>query len=217
MKSLQNHREIIPKLSRIHFETNVKLPRTYCTSDLNVIPFRYAFKQVRVLHQRYLFVVSHHCITLLCHFFVSFHCINFFVSPTENRIQTIATGKNACWRNSVLPFPLRQPFYSACRPANIPSHCSRRNLPFALCLHKLPYPPNQQKRTSPRPISIGQLNALPRLHLRPINLVVYKGPYWLKAMGNLVLRAASRLDAFSVYPFQIWLRCHGVGRQQLHQ
>ena len=37
-----------------------------------------------------------------------------------------------------------------------------------------------QQRTSPRPISIGQLNVLPRLHLRPINLVVYKGSYQLK-------------------------------------
>jgi hypothetical protein len=27
-----------------------------------------------------------------------------------------------------------------------------------------------------RPISTGRLNALPRLHLRPINLIVYKGP-----------------------------------------
>ena len=27
-----------------------------------------------------------------------------------------------------------------------------------------------------RAISIGQLNALPRLHLRPINVVVFDGP-----------------------------------------
>ena len=30
---------------------------------------------------------------------------------------------------------------------------------------------------SPRPISTGQLNTLLRLHLRPINLVFYQGPY----------------------------------------
>jgi hypothetical protein len=30
---------------------------------------------------------------------------------------------------------------------------------------------------SPRPISTGRLNALLRLHLRPINLVIYQGPY----------------------------------------
>ena len=35
--------------------------------------------------------------------------------------------------------------------------------------------------------------------------------------GYLILRGASRLDAFSVYPFQTWLLCHAVGRQQIHQ
>jgi hypothetical protein len=50
---------------------------------------------------------------------------------------------------------------------------------------------NQAYRT----ISTGQLNALPRLHLRPIDVVVYHGP-----QGYLVLRGASRLDAFSGYP-----------------
>lgn len=34
-------------------------------------------------------------------------------------------------------------------------------------------------RSSPRPISIGQLNTLRHLHLRPINLVVFKGSYYL--------------------------------------
>ncbi len=33
--------------------------------------------------------------------------------------------------------------------------------------------------SSPRPISIGQLHALLHFHLRPINLVVYKGSYYL--------------------------------------
>ena len=35
--------------------------------------------------------------------------------------------------------------------------------------------------------------------------------------GYLILRGASRLDAFSVYPCQTWLLCHGVGHQQIHQ
>ena len=47
-----------------------------------------------------------------------------------------------------------------------------------------------------RAISTGKLNALPRLHSRPINVVVYHG-----SQGELVLRLASRLDAFSGYPF----------------
>ena len=33
--------------------------------------------------------------------------------------------------------------------------------------------------SSPRPISTAKLNMLPCLHTQPINLVVYKGPYWL--------------------------------------
>jgi hypothetical protein len=50
---------------------------------------------------------------------------------------------------------------------------------------------------SPRPISIRQLHVLPRFHPEPIYLVVFKGSYIL---GNLILRGASRLDAFSAYP-----------------
>ena len=46
-----------------------------------------------------------------------------------------------------------------------------------------------------RAISTGRLNALPRLHLRPIDVVVFHG-----SQGDLVLRGASRLDAFSGYP-----------------
>jgi hypothetical protein len=50
---------------------------------------------------------------------------------------------------------------------------------------------NQAYRT----ISTGQLSVLLRLHLQPIDEVVYLGP-----QGYLVLRGASRLDAFSGYP-----------------
>ena len=46
-----------------------------------------------------------------------------------------------------------------------------------------------------RAISTGQLRALLRLHLRPIDVVVFHG-----SQGYLVLRGASRLDAFSGYP-----------------
>ena len=46
-----------------------------------------------------------------------------------------------------------------------------------------------------RAISTGQLSMLPCLHLRPIDVVVFHGP-----QGDLVLRGASRLDAFSGYP-----------------
>ena len=65
--------------------------------------------------------------------------------------------------------------------------------------------PNKAKpaycRSSPRVISIGQLNALQHLHLRPIYHVVYMDPYSFR-MGDLILGGVSRLDAFSVYLVQ---------------
>ena len=35
--------------------------------------------------------------------------------------------------------------------------------------------------------------------------------------GYLILGWVSRLDAFSVYPFQTWLPCDAFGKQQVHQ
>ncbi len=52
-----------------------------------------------------------------------------------------------------------------------------------------------------RAISTGQLNALLRLHIRPINVVVFDGPSeGVDPLGNLILRKVSRLYAFSAYP-----------------
>ena len=55
-----------------------------------------------------------------------------------------------------------------------------------------------------RPISTGKLRTLLHFHTQPINLVVYQGSSDL-TMGDLFLRQASRLDAFSGYPFRTWL------------
>ena len=55
--------------------------------------------------------------------------------------------------------------------------------------------------SSPRSISTHKLHALLHLHLEPINHVVFMGSYSLR-MGNLILRVASCLDAFSTYPFR---------------
>ena len=63
---------------------------------------------------------------------------------------------------------------------------------------------------SPRPISDSQLHMLPCFHLCPIYLVVFKGSYYLR-MGYLILRGASRLDAFSVYPVPTWLPGYAFG------
>jgi len=43
---------------------------------------------------------------------------------------------------------------------------------------------------------------LRRFHFRPINPVVYWGPYLVDPVGAIILGRASRLDAFSGYPFQ---------------
>ena len=64
------------------------------------------------------------------------------------------------------------------------------------------YTQNLGKWLSPRPISTGRLHALPHFHLRPINPVVYWGPYQVNPVGDLILKQASRLDAFSGYPFR---------------
>src|ERR1700733_11851390 len=58
------------------------------------------------------------------------------------------------------------------------------------------------KESSPRPISTGQLHALPHFHLRPINPMVCWGPYQVNPVGNLISKRASRLDAFSGYHFR---------------
>ena len=64
--------------------------------------------------------------------------------------------------------------------------------------------------SSPRPISIGQLHALLHFHPRPIYLIVFEGSYFFR-MGSLILKEASRLDAFSVYPVRTSLLGHGPG------
>ena len=48
-----------------------------------------------------------------------------------------------------------------------------------------------------RAIRTARLRRLPDFHLRPIDVMVYHGPW-----GDLVLRLVSRLDAFSGYPFR---------------
>ena len=56
------------------------------------------------------------------------------------------------------------------------------------------------------PVSTGQLRRFRALHLRPINLVVFQGALVARRQhGILILGWASRLDAFSGYPFPTWL------------
>ena len=53
-----------------------------------------------------------------------------------------------------------------------------------------------------RVISTGQLSPLLDLHFPPIDLVVSKDPSATEVEGSLILKWASRLDAFSGYPFR---------------
>ena len=55
---------------------------------------------------------------------------------------------------------------------------------------------------SPRPISTSQLHTLRCFHFWPINPVVYPGALPHSRVGVLILEQASRLDAFSGYPFR---------------
>ena len=65
-------------------------------------------------------------------------------------------------------------------------------------------------KLSPRAISNSYLNASQHLQLYPINLLTLEGTYFLR-MGSLILRQASRLDAFSVYPFHGQLLSYAFG------
>ena len=70
----------------------------------------------------------------------------------------------------------------------------------------------QVSKSSPRPISAGQLHTLLCFHIQPINLVFFKGSYFLIGMRYFISGRASRLDAFSVYPFRTQLPGHALGR-----
>ncbi len=78
------------------------------------------------------------------------------------------------------------------------------------------HPVSSSSWLSTRPISKCQLCMLPCLHFTPIYPVLSGGTCGF-IHGYPILRGASRLDAFSVYPFPAWLPCCGVGLQQVHQ
>ena len=69
--------------------------------------------------------------------------------------------------------------------------CFQRTLKTALLFNSL--------RSSPRPISTGQLRTLLHFHLRPINQIVFLGPYSIKdershLRGSFTLRCFQRLS-----------------------
>ncbi len=64
-----------------------------------------------------------------------------------------------------------------------------------------------------RPISTGKLHALLRFHIPPIKEVVFLRPSESDEsdLGDLILGRASRLDAFSGYPFRTSLPSRAAG------
>ena len=97
------------------------------------------------------------------------------------------------------------PLLRKCHPVLFPIRkCKHFRLP------KIPVCRFPHSWSSPRPISSSQLHALLHFHLCPIYLVVCKGSYSFR-LGYLILRWASRLDAFSVYPVPAWLPCRALG------
>ena len=76
-----------------------------------------------------------------------------------------------------------------------PNSESRMSSLTSACISFLPEP----LRSSPRRISIGQLNTLLCLHLRPINVIVYDAPYSSRdersyLRGSFTLRCFQRLS-----------------------
>ena len=61
--------------------------------------------------------------------------------------------------------------------------------------------PFKEGGSSPRRISTGALNPLQGVQGRPINVVLFHAPYPVDLVRGLILGRASRLDAFSAYPF----------------
>ncbi len=55
-------------------------------------------------------------------------------------------------------------------------------------------------KVKPSTISTAQLHPSPDFHMPPIKQVVFLRSYPVNPVGNLILRRASHLDAFSAYP-----------------
>ena len=92
-------------------------------------------------------------------------------------------------------------------------HPLRRSIPFfrVLAQNACIASRAQQGSFKPSAVSTARLNGLPRLHLRPIKLVVSQRPYPVNPVGDLILGRASRLDAFSGYLCRTWLPSDAPG------
>ena len=78
-----------------------------------------------------------------------------------------------------------------------PKRASRRYGPLKALVDYCLSARDNARQESIRVISTARLSVSPRLHLPPIDVVVFNDP-----QGDLILWLASRLDAFSAYPYQ---------------
>ena len=90
------------------------------------------------------------------------------------------------------------------------SHAPYENLRLSPCACLLSAMTFLRLRSSFRPISSSQLHTSLYFHPCPIYLIVSKGSLTF-LLGDLILRGASRLDAFSVYPGPSWLPSRAIG------
>ena len=148
--------------------------------------------------------LSHRAGRFSKHTSLFWHCqVLFFQVPSGTSCLT-SSASSICLQNHIHVFhpsdkhaSLLLPWWDCCFP------CSPFYRPA--CASILPLSCLPELWPSPRPISSSQLHMLPYFHLCPIYLIVFEGPYWTDSMGSLISGGASRLDAFSVYPFQTWL------------
>src|ERR1700760_2617529 len=112
-----------------------------------------------------------------------------------------AEGLNGSVRKGKRCFPLAIATGNLSRPGALTTN-GRGPLFAGLQNYTAPMNRYQKIPSSPRPISTGLLRVSPLFQIRPINLVIFQGSYSLKEMGELILRPASRLDAFSGYPIR---------------
>ena len=111
--------------------------------------------------------------------------------------------------------PLKSPGFHACvdmigracrrleaagAPKNFIPLCAFRR--DDVVTYRVPQLPTGQllKKVKPSTISTAQLRRLPDFHMPPIEQVVSLRSYPVDPVGNLILRRASHLDAFSAYP-----------------
>ena len=80
---------------------------------------------------------------------------------------------------------------------------TRRGKPHGAPLKGIHGPPDAERHsvgmTKSLTVSTGLLSGFLRVHIRPINPVVFRGSHVLR-QAILIFRGASRLDAFSGYP-----------------